>query len=51
MKDYYKDKQSGEIFTEQEMLNAVDGDDQLDSFYLIGQFKSKKEAKKSLDKN
>lgn len=46
MKDYYKDKESGDIFTEQEMLEAVDSDDQLNSFYLIGQFKSKKAAKK-----
>ena len=32
---YYKDKQSGRIVTESEMLDMVDDDDQLDSFYLI----------------
>ena len=47
MVDYYKDKQSGEIVTEQEMLNMVDEDDQLDSFYLIGSFISKDEALKN----
>ena len=31
----YKDKQSGRIFTEQEMLDAVDSGDQLDSFIKI----------------
>lgn len=35
---FYKDKQSGKIISEEEM------DDQLDSFYLIGEFRSKKEA-------
>lgn len=44
LQDYYKDKQSGEIFTEQEMLEAVDNQDNLDSFYLIGKFESKEEA-------
>lgn len=41
MVDYYKDKQSGKIVTEQEMLDMVDENDQLDSFYLIGSFSSK----------
>ena len=40
----YKDKQSGELVTEEEMLDMVDPDDQLDSFYFIGEFKSKEEA-------
>jgi hypothetical protein len=31
----YKDKQSGKIFTEQEMLDAVEAGDQLDSFMKI----------------
>ena len=31
----YKDKQSGKIFTEQEMLDAVDAGDQLDSFIKV----------------
>jgi|LakMenEpi03Aug12_release.lakeMendotaPanAssembly.Ray.scaffolds.fasta_scaffold4920671_1 hypothetical protein len=44
MEDYYRDKQSGAIVTEQEMINSVDEDDQLDSFYLIGEFKSRKDA-------
>ena len=48
LQDYYKDKQSGGVFTEQEMLDAVDDGDQLDSFYLIGQFKSKEEAESKL---
>lgn len=43
---YYKDKQSGEIFTEKEMLEVVDNEDNLDSFYLIGEFESKEEALK-----
>ena len=42
--EFYKDKQSGEVFTEEEMLDLVDEDDQLDSFYLIGDFKTKEEA-------
>lgn len=32
---YYKDKQSGRIVTESEMLDMVDKDDHLDSFYLV----------------
>jgi len=32
---YYKDKQSGRIVTKSEMLDMVDDDDQLASFYLI----------------
>jgi len=32
---YYKDKQSGRIVTESEMLDMVDKDDRLDSFYLV----------------
>jgi len=31
----YKDKQSGKIFTGQEMLDAVDAGDQLDSFMKV----------------
>jgi hypothetical protein len=42
---FYRDKQSGEVFTEEEMLDLVaDDDQQLDSFYLIGDFKTKEEA-------
>jgi len=44
MNTYYKDKQSGEIVTEEEMLEMVDGDDQLDSFHKIGDFKDRGEA-------
>jgi hypothetical protein len=44
METYYKDKQSGGIFTVYEMLDMVDGDDQLDSFYLIGEFQNREEA-------
>lgn len=44
MEAYYKDKQSGEILTTQEMLDSVDADDQLDSFYLLGEFESKEDA-------
>jgi hypothetical protein len=51
LEDYYKDKQSGEIFTEEEMIAAVDEDDNLDSFYLIGQFESKEAAKNSIAAN
>lgn len=32
---YYRDKQSGKILTEAEMLDSVDDDDQLDSFYIV----------------
>lgn len=42
--EFYKDKQSGEVVTEDEMLYLVDEDDNLDSFYLIGDFKTKEEA-------
>jgi hypothetical protein len=42
--EFYKDKQSGEVVTEDEMLCLVDEDDNLDSFYLIGDFKTKEEA-------
>jgi hypothetical protein len=41
---FYKDKQSGEVVTEEEMLDLVDKDDNLDSFYFIGDFKTEKEA-------
>jgi len=51
MEDYYRDKQSGAIVTEQEMINSVDADDQLDSFYLIGEFESKKDAKSYFELN
>jgi hypothetical protein len=44
---FYKDKQSGELVTEEEMLDMVDPDDQLDSFYFIGEFISKEEAEAS----
>ena len=49
--EFYKDKQSGEIVTEEEMLNLVDSDDNLDSFYLIGDFETKEEAQEAFDKN
>lgn len=42
--EFWKDKQSGEILLESEMLDLVDSDDSLDSFYLIGDFDSKEEA-------
>lgn len=51
METYYRDKQSGEIVTEYEMLDMVDEGDQLDSFYLIGDFESADEAKKFFEKN
>lgn len=44
MTAYYRDKQSGEILTEEEMLGLVDEDDNLDSFHLIGEFKTLEEA-------
>jgi len=46
--EFYKDKQSGEIFTEEEMLDMVDGDDQLGSFYFVGDFESHEEAESYL---
>jgi len=49
--DFYKDKQSGEILTEEEMLNLVDSDDNLDSFYLIGDFETREEAQEAFHKN
>lgn len=48
---FYKDKQSGEIISEEEMLDLVDEDDQLNSFYLIGEFRSKEEAEQWWDAN
>jgi hypothetical protein len=42
--EFYKDKHSGEVFTEEEMLDLVDEDDNLDSFYLIGDFETHEEA-------
>jgi hypothetical protein len=42
--EFYKDKQSGEVFTEEEMLDLVDEDDNLNSFYLIGDFETHEEA-------
>jgi len=42
--EFYKDKQSGEVFTEEEMLDLVDEGDNLDSFYLIGDFETHEEA-------
>jgi hypothetical protein len=41
---FYRDKQSGEVFTEEEMLDLVDEGDNLDSFYLIGDFETHEEA-------
>jgi hypothetical protein len=41
---FYRDKQSGEVFTEEEMLDLVDEDDNLNSFYLIGDFETHEEA-------
>lgn len=49
--EFYKDKQSGEIVNEEEMLDLVDSDDNLDSFYLIGDFETKEEAQEAFDKN
>jgi hypothetical protein len=42
--DFYRDKQSGELFSEEEMLDIVDENDPLDSFYLVGNFNSRDEA-------
>jgi hypothetical protein len=41
---FYKDKQSGEVLDETELDDVVDMGDNLDSFYLIGDFKTKEEA-------
>lgn len=41
---YYKDKQSGEIVTDEEMLDMVDAEDALDSFQKLGDFDSKEAA-------
>lgn len=49
--EFYKDKQSGEIVTEEEMLDLVDSDDNLDSFYLIGDFETKEEAEEAFINN
>jgi hypothetical protein len=49
--EFYKDKQSGEIVNEEEMLDLVDSDDNLDSFYLIGDFENKEAAQEAFDKN
>jgi len=49
MEEYWKDKQSGEVLTEEEMLNSVDEDDQLGSFYSIGEFNSREEAINSIN--
>ena len=49
--EFYKDKQSGEIVNEEEMLDMVDSDDNLDSFYLIGEFETKEEAKEAFINN
>lgn len=49
--DFYRDKQSGEIVNEEEMLDMVDSDDNLDSFYLIGDFQTKEEAEKAFNEN
>ena len=51
METYYRDKQSGEIITEDELLGMVGDGDQLDSFYLIGDFESYDEAKNFFEKN
>lgn len=45
---YYKDKQSGNIFSSSQMLAIVDPNDHLDSFYKIGSFYTLKEAQESL---
>lgn len=50
METYYKDKQSGEIITENEMLELVDCDDQLCSFFLVGDFESIEAAEEYLIK-
>jgi len=42
--DFYRDKQSGRVVTESEMLSMVDEDDNLDPFYLIGDFPSRGDA-------
>ena len=44
MQTYYKDKQSGEVVSADEMLDMVDPEDALDSFSEIGNFNSKEEA-------
>ena len=49
--EFYKDKQSGEILTEDEMLDLVDSDDNLDSFYLIGDYETREEAEEAFNKN
>ena len=49
--EFYKDKQSGEIVNEEEMLDMVDSDDNLDSFYLIGEFETKEEAEEAFINN
>jgi hypothetical protein len=41
---FYRDKQSGEVLDETELDDVVDMGDNLDSFYLIGDFKTKEEA-------
>jgi hypothetical protein len=46
--EFYRCKQSGEVFAEDEMLDSVDSDDQLDSFYSIGDFETHEEAKQFL---
>ena len=49
--DFYKCKKTGELFTEDEMLEQVDLDDNLDSFYLVGTFDSREDAMEYVKKN
>lgn len=42
--DFYRCKQSGEVLTEEEVLDTVDDDYELGSFYLIGDFETREEA-------
>lgn len=41
---FYKCKQSGEVLSEDEMLDEVDEDDELGSYNYIGDFETKEEA-------
>jgi hypothetical protein len=35
---YFLDKQSGNILSKEEMLDSIESDDELDSFYYLGDF-------------
>ena len=50
--DFYKCKETGDVFTEKELMNMVDRCwyNNLDSFYLIGRFNSHDEAMKYVKK-